>query len=73
MLTQLLDTYTQALLSPSGVPESNYNKLILQLSPIALREDASVYEKLIGICSYISSFTDRDIVASFRKFRGLEI
>jgi len=73
MLSQLLDTFTQALLPPEGVPESNYNKLILKLSPIALREDASVYEKLIGICSYISSFTDRDIVASFKKFKGLEI
>ena len=73
MLSQLLDTYTQALLPPAGVPESNFNKLILKLSPIGLREDATVYEKLIGICSYISSFTDRDIVASFKKFKGLEI
>ena len=73
MLSQLLDTYTQALLPPAGVPESNFNRLILKLSPIGLREDATVYEKLIGICSYISSFTDRDIVASFKKFKGLEI
>lgn len=73
MLSQLLDTYTQALLPPEGQPESNFHKLVLRLTPIAIRENASVYEKLIGICSYISSLTDRDIVSTFRKFRGMEM
>ena len=73
MLSQLLDTYTQALLPPEGQPESNFNKLVMRLTPIAIPENATVYEKLISICSYISSLTDRDIVASFEKFRGLKI
>lgn len=73
MLSQLLDTYTQAVLPAEGQLNSNFDKLVLGITPIAIRENATVYEKLIGICSYISSLTDRDIVASFRKFRGLEM
>lgn len=73
MLSQLLDTYTQALLPPTGQPHSNFNKLILKLTPISVGPEASVYETLLAICSYISSLTDSNIVASFNKFKGLKI
>lgn len=74
MLSHLLDTYTNALLPPVGEPDSNYNKLVLKLVPES--EDygkLSTYENLIRLCSYISSLTDSNIVASFKKFKGLRI
>ena len=74
MLTHLLDTYTNAILPDSGQPESNFNKLVLNLIPAtAYDQEASVYENLINICSYISSLTDSNIVASYNKFKGLGI
>lgn len=73
MLSHLLDTYTEALLPQDGV-YTNYNKLVLKLIPHAGDfEDLPVYEKLIKICSYISSLTDSNIVSSFKKFKGLKI
>ncbi len=74
MLSHLLDTYSNALLPPTGEPDSNYNRLVLKLVPGS--EDygkLSTYENLIRLCSYISSLTDSNIVASFKKFKGLRI
>lgn len=74
MLSHLLDTYTHAILPPEKEPDSNYNKLVLNLIPPGIHnENASAYQKLIGICSYISSLTDSNIVASYNKFKGLGI
>ena len=74
MLSHLLDTFTQALLPPKDQPESNYSRLIKKSIPAALAsEEQSVYGKLIGICSYVSSLTDSNIVAFSNKFRGLKI
>ena len=73
MLSHLLDTYTDALLPQDGA-HSSYNKLVLKLIPEAGDfEDLKVYDKLIKICSYISSLTDSNIVSSFKKFKGLKI
>lgn len=74
MLSHLLDTYTNALLPNEGETPTNYNKLVLKLIPQAEDYDAlTTYGKLIKICSYISSLTDSNIVASFKKFKGLKI
>lgn len=73
MLSQLLDTYSYALLPSPGESASNYNKLILSSLPITLDPAASIYEGLIALCSYISSLTDSNIVTSFKKIKGLEI
>lgn len=73
MLTQLLDTYTKALLPSADDQDSTYHNLVTSTIPSALNEDASVYKKLIGICSHISSLTDSNIVASFKKFKGLGV
>lgn len=73
MLSQLLDTYSNAFFPSPEEPESNYNKLILSSLPITVDPTASVYEGLISLCSYISSLTDSNIVASFKKIKGMEI
>lgn len=74
MLSHLLETYTQALLPSEGEALTNYNKLVLKMIPNAEEfEQLSTYGKLIRICSYISSLTDSNIVASFKKFKGHKI
>ena len=74
MLSHLLETYTKALLPEKNENFSNYNKLVLKMIPNAAEfEELSTYEILIKICSYISSLTDSEIVASFKKFKGLKI
>lgn len=74
MLAQLLDTYTHAVIPTKDVPQSNFNKLVLSRLPMSTNcENPSVYEKLMSICSYVSSMTDSNIVDSFNKFKGLRI
>lgn len=74
MLSHLLDTYTSALLPKEDETPTNYNKLVRKMIPQAEEYDAlTTYGKLIKICSYISSLTDSNIVASFKKFKGLKI
>ncbi len=73
MLSSLLDIYTKAILPEKEEENSNFSKLILKSTPqiAILEENESVYEKLIGICSYVASLTDGLTVASFKKFKGL--
>ena len=75
MLSYLLDIYTRALLPEEGVEDSNFTKLVLksvpQLKP--LQKSDSIYEKLIGICSYTASLTDGMTVASFEKYMGIRL
>lgn len=74
MLSHLLDTYTKALLPGEEEELRSYNKLILKMIPgVEIYESLSTYEVLIRLCSYISSLTDSNIVASFKKFKGLKI
>lgn len=74
MLSHLLETYTKALLPGKDEKFTNYNRLVLKMIPNAAEyEELSTYETLIKICSYISSLTDSNIVASFKKFKGLKI
>ena len=72
MLAYLLDIFTSALLPEEEHDASNFRKLILKSLPQLsyLQENASVYEKLIGICSYTASLTDGMTVSHFRKFQG---
>ena len=73
MLSYLLDIYTRAILPEAEDEDSNFTRLVLKSLPQLdyLDEEHSVYEKLIGICSYIASLTDGLTVASFKKFQGL--
>jgi len=73
MLSYLLDIYTKAILPGNDEEDSNFTGLVLKSVPQLnyLNEEHSVYEKLIGICSYIASLTDGLTVSSFKKFQGL--
>lgn len=75
MLSYLLDVYTKAFLPEENHQDSNFSRLVLKSVPRIkdLDEQASVYEKLIRICSYTASLTDGMTVASFKKYMGLEI
>ncbi|WP_300440444.1 dGTP triphosphohydrolase [Christiangramia sp.] len=73
MLSYLLDIYTKAILPEGNDEDSNFTRLVLKSIPQLnyLGEEHSVYQKLIGICSYTASLTDGMTVASFKKFQGL--
>lgn len=75
MLSQLLDTYTHALLPENGTEASNYNKLVIKSAPElqSLLEEESIYKALLQICSYTASLTDSFTVASFKKYKGLSV
>ena len=76
MLSQLLDTYTNAFLPEEGMDASNYNRLVLKSVPELQHlqnEESGVYQKLLQICSYTASLTDGFTVASFKKYKGLSL
>ena len=70
MLDLLLDTYTKALLPEAGSSPTHFERLVRSTLPRNFVMDGSAYDLLIGICSYISSMTDSNIVSTFRKFNG---
>lgn len=70
MLNQLLETYTNALLPDLNKPESNFHSLVRTTLPKHINESGGVYNRLIAICSHISSMTDSNIVETFKKFSG---
>ena len=74
MLSHLLDTYTRAFLPGKEMQNSNFNKLVRESAPkLDIREDQSVYQTLLQICSYTASLTDGNTVASFEKYKGLRL
>lgn len=70
MLNQLLETYTNALLPDLNKPASNFHSLVRTTLPKHINESGGVYNRLIAICSHISSMTDSNIVETFKKFSG---
>ena len=70
MLNQLLETYTRALLPKGDKMQSHFDKLVLSTLPEHINGQGTTYNKLVNICSYVSSMTDSNIVATFKKFSG---
>lgn len=74
MLSHLLDTYTKAFLPEGGNFDSNFDKLVKSsVSKLVIDEDDTLYSSLLKICSYTASLTDSFTVASFKRYKGLEI
>ncbi|WP_072877754.1 dGTP triphosphohydrolase [Salegentibacter echinorum] len=75
MLTHLLDTYTEAFLPDETHLDSHFNKLVLKSAPGLnfLKDEESVYKRLLEICSHTSSLTDGFTVASFERYSGKKL
>ncbi|WGD33494.1 dGTP triphosphohydrolase [Olleya sp. YS] len=71
VLNALLETYTKAVNNTFQGNASNYDTLILKGLPTILDLDSSnLYERLLNVCHYVSSFSDSEAIIQYKKIRG---
>jgi len=69
-----LATYTNAVNNVYSGNASNYDKLILKALPkIPAFESNSLYERLSGVCFYISLLSDSKAILEYKKIQGIQI
>lgn len=74
VLNTLLATYTTAVNNVYSGNASNYDKLILKALPkIPAFESNSLYERLSGVCFYISLLSDSKAILEYKKIQGIQI
>lgn len=74
VLNTLLTTYTNAVNNVFSGNASNYDKLIIKALPkIPTLESASLYERLSGVCYYISLLSDSKAILEYKKIQGIQI
>ena len=69
VLTTLMQTYVEAILSP----EKYYSTLLTSTIPPLYKTNGTPYEKVRLITDYISSMTDTQAVKLYREFMGIDI
>ena len=73
VINELLLRYTNAINNCYEEKGSHYDELILKLLPKRFDfEDGSLYTRLMGICSVISSYSDSKAVLTYKKLKGLK-
>lgn len=73
VLNTLLATYTNAVNNVYSGNASNYDKLILKALPkIPAFESNSLYERLSGVCYYISLLSDSKAILEYKKIQGIQ-
>ena len=68
VLTTLLEVFTTAVNNKYEGKETGFDQLILQLIPTEynlIKDD--LYERLLGVCSFISSMSDRNAIVLYQK------
>lgn len=73
VINELLLRYTNAINNCYEEKGSHYDELILKLLPKRFDfKDGSLYTRLMGICSVISSYSDSKAVLTYKKLKGLK-
>jgi len=71
IINKLLDTFIISLNNYEEGTESSYDKLILHLLPNHINLKGSIlYDRLIGVCHFISSMSDSQAVTMYKKITG---
>ncbi|NNF73756.1 MAG: dNTP triphosphohydrolase [Flavobacteriaceae bacterium] len=74
IISQLLRSYTKAVERLHIGSPSNYDKVLVKSLPESTDLSGSdLYEKLLDICTFIASYSDRKAVLSFKKIRGFQL
>lgn len=72
VLNTLLKTYTNAVNNCFNNTASNYDKLILKALPKTINtETSSLYNRLSGVCYYISLLSDSKAISEYNKIKGI--
>ena len=71
IINKLLDTFIISLNNYEEGTESSYDKLILHLLPNHINfKGSNLYNRLIGVCHFISSMSDSQAVTMYKKITG---
>ena len=71
IINKLLDIFIISLNNSENGNASSYDKLILKLLPQKFNlRGANLYNRLIGVCHYISSMSDTQAVMTYKKISG---
>ena len=71
IINKLLDTFIISLNNYEEGTESSYDKLILHLLPNHINlKGSNLYDRLIGVCHFISSMSDSQAVTIYKKITG---
>ena len=71
IINKLLDTFIISLNNYEEGSESSYDKLILHLLPNHINlKGYNLYDRLIGVCHFISSMSDSQAVTMYKKITG---
>jgi dGTPase len=71
IINKLLDIFITSLNNSENGNASSYDKLILKLLPQKFNlRGANLYNRLIGVCHYISSMSDTQAVMTYKKISG---
>ncbi|WP_242120779.1 deoxyguanosinetriphosphate triphosphohydrolase [Aestuariivivens sediminicola] len=74
VLSSLLEVFITALNNAHEDRASNYDNLILSLLPDHYKKmNATLYERLLSVCSYVSIMSDSYAILLFNKIRGIDL
>ena len=67
----ILDVFTDAISNQHQGTLGNYHKLVLKVFPKTLDlNQENLYNKLLGICNYVSKFSDSKAILTHKKLKG---
>lgn len=74
ILTGLMDIFCQTVLHDAQQRAGRRDTMILALLPTRYtRHNASLYQRLLGVCDYISGMTDSYAVSLYKKLTGISL
>tara|TARA_R110000868_G_scaffold3024_20_gene20398 strand:- start:36 stop:1379 length:1344 start_codon:yes stop_codon:yes gene_type:complete len=74
VLSELLSVFITAVNGSYSNSSSNYNNLILRLLPeIHQKNEDSLYQRILTVCSFVSIMSDSNAILLFNKIRGFQI
>ncbi|MBT8267417.1 MAG: deoxyguanosinetriphosphate triphosphohydrolase [Bacteroidia bacterium] len=73
-ITELLQTFTKAVINIHNGTASNYDDLILKSLPESLFDKAdNLYLRLLSVCCYVALFSDSNAVYTYKKLKGFQL
>ena len=72
IINELLSRYTTAVNNFHETKASSYDKLLIKLLPKDMElQHQNLYNRLMGVCSVVASYSDSNAVLTYKKLKGL--
>jgi dGTPase len=72
IINELLSRYITAVNNCHETKASSYDKLLIKLLPKDMElQHQNLYNRLMGVCSVVASYSDSNAVLTYKKLKGL--